>query len=198
MYNLLHRIPDGLDPLRTRFEEYVKRVGLSSVERVVTDDKEPVRSLFTCTDLFTKLKIHLAGTETLCGSIAGSAYKECRYRPEGFPRRSYLRCFTRQSEPDTYAMQLSDSNSMSDFQACRDFINRNKATGTHSNKSPELVAKYADALLKKSNKAGEEADLDAALRNTVSHFSVVCMPYAVYSRMLNSAHTDDGLQVPGR
>lgn len=42
MYNLLHRIPDGLDPLRARFEEYVKRVGLSSVERIVTEDKEPV------------------------------------------------------------------------------------------------------------------------------------------------------------
>lgn len=54
-------------------------------------------------------------------------------------------------------------------QACREFINRNIATGSQSNKSPELVAKYADALLKKSNKAGEEADLDTALRNTVSH-----------------------------
>lgn len=42
MYNLLHRIPDGLDPLRARFEEYVKRVGLNSVERIVTEDKEPV------------------------------------------------------------------------------------------------------------------------------------------------------------
>jgi cullin 1 len=44
MYNLLHRIPDGLDPLRTRFEEYVKRVGLSAVERIVTEDKDPVRA----------------------------------------------------------------------------------------------------------------------------------------------------------
>lgn len=43
MYNLLHRIPDGLDPLRARFEEFVKRVGLNAVERVVTEDKEPVR-----------------------------------------------------------------------------------------------------------------------------------------------------------
>lgn len=44
MYNLLHRIPDGLDPLRTRFEDYVKRVGLSAVERIVTEDKDPVRA----------------------------------------------------------------------------------------------------------------------------------------------------------
>jgi cullin 1 len=42
MYNLLHRIPDGLDPLRLRFEEHVKRVGLSTVERVVSGDKDVV------------------------------------------------------------------------------------------------------------------------------------------------------------
>ena len=57
---------------------------------------------------------------------------------------------------------------MQEVQACREYINRNKATGNASSKSPELVAKYADGLLKKSNKAGEEADLEAALRNTVS------------------------------
>lgn len=57
--------------------------------------------------------------------------------------------------------------------ACREFINRNKATGTMSNKSPELLAKYADALLKKSNKAGEEADLELALKNTVRQFQHV-------------------------
>lgn len=49
MYNLLHRIPDGLDPLRTRFEEYVKRVGLSAVERIVTEDKDPVCGIEFCT-----------------------------------------------------------------------------------------------------------------------------------------------------
>lgn len=72
------------------------------------------------------------------------------------------------------------------FQACREFINRNKATGTHSNKSPELVAKYADALLKKSNKAGEEADLDLALRNTVSWLLGCSHLYAVLISITSS------------
>lgn len=44
MYNLLHRIPDGLEPLRLRFEEHVKRIGLSNVERVVTGEKDVVSS----------------------------------------------------------------------------------------------------------------------------------------------------------
>jgi cullin 1 len=47
-------------------------------------------------------------------------------------------------------------------------VNRNKACGTSSSKSPELLAKFVDGLLKKSNKAGEEADLEAALNQTVS------------------------------
>lgn len=45
MYNLLHRIPDGLDPLRTRFEDHVKKVGNNNVEKIVTGEKEVV-SLF--------------------------------------------------------------------------------------------------------------------------------------------------------
>ncbi|PBK82193.1 Cullin repeat-containing protein [Armillaria gallica] len=40
--------------------------------------------------------------------------------------------------------------------ACRDFVNRNAATGTSSNKSPELLAKHTDLLLRKNNKMAEE------------------------------------------
>ena len=35
MYLLLSRIPSGLDPLRERFEQHVKKAGLESVERAV-------------------------------------------------------------------------------------------------------------------------------------------------------------------
>lgn len=33
MYLLLSRIPNGLDPLRDRFEAHVKKAGLESVEK---------------------------------------------------------------------------------------------------------------------------------------------------------------------
>lgn len=42
MYNLLHRIPDGLDPLRTRFEDHVKKVGNGNVDKIVTGEKDVV------------------------------------------------------------------------------------------------------------------------------------------------------------
>lgn len=35
MYNLLSRITSGLEPLRTKFEEHVKRAGLAAVQRVL-------------------------------------------------------------------------------------------------------------------------------------------------------------------
>jgi cullin 1 len=52
--------------------------------------------------------------------------------------------------------------------ACREFINQNAITGKSSQKSPELLAKYSDQLLKKTNKVGEETDLNIALVQTVS------------------------------
>jgi cullin 1 len=55
-------------------------------------------------------------------------------------------------------------------QACREFVNRNSACLT-PNKSPELLAKFSDSLLKKSNKANEDADIDAALGDTVRSFN---------------------------
>lgn len=56
-------------------------------------------------------------------------------------------------------------------QACREFVNRNKACGAVSSKSPELLAKHTDALLKKSNKSAEEDDLETALSSTVRRWS---------------------------
>jgi cullin 1 len=54
--------------------------------------------------------------------------------------------------------------------ACREFVNRNAATGTSQSKSPELLAKHADALLRKSNKMSEEGDLEGALNRVVRRF----------------------------
>ncbi|CAH7668213.1 Cullin 1 [Phakopsora pachyrhizi] len=57
--------------------------------------------------------------------------------------------------------------------ACREFINQNSITGKSSQKSPELLSKYSDQLLKKTNKVGEEADLDLALIQTMTVFKYI-------------------------
>lgn len=40
MYTLLARIPEGLDPLRVRFESHVRKAGLGAIERI--DQQESV------------------------------------------------------------------------------------------------------------------------------------------------------------
>ena len=57
---------------------------------------------------------------------------------------------------------------------CTEFINNNAVTEAFktSSKSPELLAKYCDLLLKKSNKNLEEAELEKALNQAVSFYSL--------------------------
>jgi cullin 1 len=64
-------------------------------------------------------------------------------------------------------------------QACREFVNRNAATGSSTTKSPELLAKHADALLRKSNKVTEDQDLEEALNQVVG-------PSSAFDRYLSN------------
>ncbi|KAG1727401.1 Cullin-domain-containing protein [Suillus lakei] len=56
--------------------------------------------------------------------------------------------------------------------ACREFVNRNAVTGSSTTKSPELLAKHADALLRKNNKVTEQ-DLEAALNHVIVLFKYI-------------------------
>ncbi|KAH9841849.1 Cullin-domain-containing protein [Rhodofomes roseus] len=136
MYALLARIPEGLEPLRKRFEEHVKRSGLAAVSKLVgqggadaIDPKAYVDAL---------LEVHSKNSETVTRSFRGEA---------GF------------------VASLD--------KACREFVNRNDATGTSTTKSPELLAKHADALLRKNNKMAEEEDLEGALNKVMVLFKYI-------------------------
>ena len=131
MYALLARIPEGLEPLRRKFEDHVKRAGLGAVAKLVgegADSAEPDPKAY----VDALLEVHQKNSETVSRSFRGEA---------GF------------------VASLD--------KACRDFVNRNAATGTSTTKSPELLAKHADALLRKSNKMAEEEDLEGALNKVV-------------------------------
>ena len=71
--------------------------------------------------------------------------------------------------------------------ACKEFVNRNKVCATGSTRSPELLAKYTDTLLKKSGKSAEEADLEASLIQIMTVFKYIedkDVFQKFYSRML--------------
>lgn len=78
-----------------------------------------------------------------------------------------------------YAKLVGDAfNGESEFvrsldNACKEFVNRNKVCSTGSTKSPELLAKYTDSLLKKSGKSAEEGDLEASLSEVMTVFKFI-------------------------
>ncbi|KAI8996992.1 Cullin [Pilobolus umbonatus] len=57
--------------------------------------------------------------------------------------------------------------------ACGEFVNRNKVCKGTSSKSPELLARYCDQLLKKSAKNPEEDELEDVLNNVMTVFKYV-------------------------
>jgi cullin 1 len=76
------------------------------------------------------------------------------------------------------ALVLTAFNNDSGFvaaldKACGKFINTNVVTADckSTSKSPELLAKYCDVLLKKSSKNPEEAELEDTLNQVVSPWS---------------------------
>ncbi|KAL9583959.1 MAG: hypothetical protein Q9212_002409 [Teloschistes hypoglaucus] len=71
--------------------------------------------------------------------------------------------------------------------ACKEFVNRNGICKSGSTRSPELLAKYADTLLKKNAKSTEEADLEASLVQIMTIFKYIedkDVFQKFYSRML--------------
>jgi cullin 1 len=134
MYKLLQKIPDGLDPLRTRFEKHVSAAGKSAVEKVAAagenlEPKEYVDAL---------LGVHTHYSELVNKAFGGES--------------EFVRSL--------------DS-------ACREFVNHNKVCEKASNKTPELLAKYTDVLLKRTVKTAEEDDLEAILVQVMTIFKYI-------------------------
>jgi len=135
MYNLLSRIPDGLEPLRTKFEAHVRRAGLSAVDKIADDGGDSLEPKVYVDAL---LEVH-----TQYQSLVNTAFK---------------------GEAE-FVRSLDN--------ACREFVNRNKVCKSASTKSPELLAKYADSLLRKSAKSAEESDLENKLTAIMTVFKYV-------------------------
>ncbi|KAJ5729035.1 Cullin-1 [Penicillium malachiteum] len=57
--------------------------------------------------------------------------------------------------------------------ACREFVNRNCIAQSNNTKSPELLAKYTDSLLKKGSKAAEESELEEMLVQIMTVFKYI-------------------------
>ncbi|KAL1915654.1 uncharacterized protein VTP21DRAFT_6413 [Calcarisporiella thermophila] len=135
MYMLLARIPEGLDPLRVRFEAHVRRAGLASSEKIADESGEQMDPKMYVDAL---LEVHKKYNELVQTAFCGDA---------GF-------------------VAALDK-------ACREFVNRNKVCKDSSSRSPELLARYCDSLLRKSSKTTEEGDLEDLLNSIMTVFKYV-------------------------
>ncbi|KAF5503352.1 Cullin-1 [Colletotrichum fructicola] len=148
MYNLLSRIPEGLDPLRQRFETHVRKAGLGAVQKVASDAEKLEPKVY----VDALLEIH----------------------------SQYSGLVTRAFEAEAEFTRSLDN-------ACREFINRNEVCKSGSNKSPELLAKYTDVLLRKSSTGIEEGELENTLTQIMTVFKYIedkDVFQKFYSRML--------------
>ncbi|KAL2266918.1 hypothetical protein VTJ83DRAFT_4195 [Remersonia thermophila] len=148
MYSLLSRIPDGLDPLRTKFETHVRNAGLAAVAKVASD------------------------AEKLEPKVYVDALLEVHAQYQGLVKRAF------RDEPE-FTRSLDN--------ACREFVNRNEVCKSGSNKSPELLAKYTDVLLRKSSTGVEDAELENTLVQIMTVFKYIedkDVFQKFYSRML--------------
>ncbi|KAK5112206.1 hypothetical protein LTR62_004367 [Meristemomyces frigidus] len=134
MYKLLSRIPEGLDPLRAKFEHHVRTAGQEAVNKVADQGE----SLDPKAYVDALLEVH-----TQYAALVQTA-------------------FTGESE---FVRSLDN--------ACREYVNRNKVCEKNSARSPELLAKHADNVLKRSTKATEDDDMEKLLNQVMTVFKYI-------------------------
>lgn len=133
MYKLLLRVPEGLDPLRSRFEKHVVTAGKIAVAKVANAGGE---------NLEPKAYVDaLLAVHTQYSDLVNSAF-----------------------DGESEFVRSLDS-------ACREFVNHNQVCEKATNRSPELLAKYTDTLLKRTAKTAEDDDLETLLTQIVSYSS---------------------------
>ena len=135
MYQLVNRVPNGLEELKKLLEKHIADQGRSAIERcgdsTLIDPKIYVSTILDVHKKYAQL------TQTSFSNDPG------------------------------FVAALD--------KACRQFINKNKVTddAKNTNKSPELLVKYCDLLLKKSSKNPEESELEELLNSIMVVFKYI-------------------------
>lgn len=154
MYQLVSKIPDGLNELRVLLETHITNQGLSAIEKCI-ESAEPGGNNASSVSMTTT-------TDPGLGTDQPKLYVKSTLAVHEKYSRLVSACFH------------SDSGFIAALdKACGKFINQNaitRASSNSSSKSPELLAKYCDILLKKSSKNPEESELEETLNQIMVMF----------------------------
>ncbi|KAJ3396726.1 hypothetical protein HDU92_002092 [Lobulomyces angularis] len=160
MYGLLCRIPEGLDKLRTIFEAHVKKQGLISVEKVA--EAAPTEAAEDDEDKPPPTKSKSKKPDSKADVVDPKVYVD-----------SLLEVHKKYAELVNGAFRGEPGFNASLDKACREFVNRNSVCKTGTSKSPEMLAKFCDALLRKSSKVAEETEVEDILNSIMTVFKYV-------------------------
>ena len=184
MYALLSRIPDGLDRLRSVFEDHVKRQGLAAVEKVAEAALSAADGNGDATGGGGGDEGGGGGDDEDMGvpsaSKPGKKGNTSNNRPSNPSDAS-----SQSVDPKIYVEALLNVHKkyhslvFSAFRgeagfvasldkACREFMNRNRICKTGSSKSPEYLARFCDSLLRKSSKMSDDREIEEVLNSIVS------------------------------
>ncbi|ORY39971.1 Cullin-domain-containing protein [Rhizoclosmatium globosum] len=171
MYGLLSRVPETLDKLRGGFETHVRREGDKSVEKVVEAAKNA--------------EANEGGEKGEGGEEAeeeekpkkrkgkaGAAGAEVAVDPKVYVE-ALLEVHKKYNDLVQTAFRGESGFVSSLDKACKEFVNRNKVCTTGSSKSPELLAKFCDSLLKKSSKVSDDKEVEDVLNSIMTVFKYV-------------------------
>lgn len=153
IYKLLHRYPMGLDPLRERFEVHVRNTGKDSVARVLEQQRQQATSGASGSE---------APTPAPTTSLDAKVYVDSLL----LVHRQYARMVETAFSGDAGFVGSLD-------RACKEFINRNAVCKDSTSRTPELLARYCDVLLRKNAKNPEEEELEALLTDIMTVFKYV-------------------------
>ncbi|KFQ64550.1 Cullin-1, partial [Pelecanus crispus] len=150
MYNLVSRIQDGLGELKKLLETHIHNQGLAAIEKCGE------AALNAKSQWVAKNNLSLLQDPKMYVQTVLDVHKKYN------------------------ALVMSAFNNDAGFvaaldKACGRFINNNAVTkmAQSSSKSPELLARYCDSLLKKSSKNPEEAELEDTLNQVMVVFKYI-------------------------
>ncbi|KAJ3172167.1 hypothetical protein HDU88_006982 [Geranomyces variabilis] len=163
MYGLLSRVPDSLEKLRHTFEVHVRKQGLSAVEKVAESAQAgPAEAGEDDEEEDPKPKAPAAGASRKPGDVDSKTYVD-----------ALLSVHAKYSDLVKTAFKGETGFEGSLDRACREFVNRNVVCEKSSSKSPELLAKHCDSLLKKGSKITDEHEVEEVLNSVMTLFKYV-------------------------